>query len=152
MVARPPAPGECAMKNEPPLQLPGVLPYLHYEDVAGALEFLSKAFGFAVHLSMPGSDGAIVHAEMTLGRGVVMLGPESPESGARSPRQLGGVTQSLYVYVDDVDGHFRHAREAGVTIVREPADMFWGDRVYSARDPEGHHWTFASPRPEAPAP
>jgi hypothetical protein len=31
----------------------------------------------------------------------------------------------------------------GAVIVREPADEFFGDRVYRARDPEGHVWTFA---------
>ena len=138
------------MRNETSQDLPAVLPYLHYQDVAGALDFLAKAFGFTVHLSMPGSDGAIVHAEVVLGRAIVMLGPESPETGARSPKQLGGVTQSLYVYVDDVDAHHRQAKAAGVSITKEPVDMFWGDRVYSARDCEGHHWTFASPRPEVP--
>ena len=136
------------MKNETLQELPAVLPYLHYEYVAGALDFLAKTFGFTVHLSMPGSDGAIVHAEIVLGRAVVMLGPESVETGAQSPKRLGGVTQSLYVYVDDVDAHFRHTAASGATITKEPVDMFWGDRVYSARDAEGHHWTFAAPSPE----
>jgi hypothetical protein len=27
-------------------------------------------------------------------------------------------------------------------ITREPADQFYGDRVYAARDPEGHVWSF----------
>ena len=27
-------------------------------------------------------------------------------------------------------------------IVRELADQFYGDRTYSAKDPEGHIWTF----------
>lgn len=139
------------MKIETLHEMPAVLPYLHYEDVAGALDFLVKTFGFIVHVSMPGSDGAIVHAELLLGRAVVMLGPERAETGARSPRRLGGVTQSLYVYVNDVDAHHRHAADSGATITQAPADMFWGDRVYSALDSEGHPWTFAAARPEGPA-
>lgn len=131
------------MAGHIPDGVPTILPYLHYDDVATALDWLAKCFGFAVRVSMPGSDGAIVHAEMALGTGLVMMGPAAPDLGSRSPRSLGGVNQSLYVYVPDVDAHFRHARSAGAPIVSEPVDMFWGDRTYAARDCEGHHWTFA---------
>ena len=126
-----------------PEGMPSILPYLHYDDVGSALEWLSKAFGFTVNVSMPGSDGAIQHAEMRLGAGLVMMGPPSADQGTASPRGLPAVNQSLYVYVEDVDRHFQRARAAGARIITEPVDMFWGDRMYSARDPEGHHWTFA---------
>jgi uncharacterized glyoxalase superfamily protein PhnB len=56
---------------------------------------------------------------------------------------LPGIHQSLYVYVDDVDAHFRNAVEAGAEPLTEPADMFWGDRMYAVKDLEGHHWSFA---------
>jgi PhnB protein len=91
---------------------------------------------------MPGPDGSVSHAEMELADGVVMLG--LPEGEYRNPKRLGGiVTQSLYVYVDDVDGHFQRAKAAGATIIREPKDQFWGDRDYGAEDPEGHQWYFS---------
>jgi uncharacterized glyoxalase superfamily protein PhnB len=35
------------------------------------------------------------------------------------------------------------ARAAGAVIISEPADQFYGDRAYRARDPEGHIWSFA---------
>ena len=61
-----------------------------------------------------------------------------------SPRsQNGANTQGLYIYVDDVDVHCATARAAGATIAREPEDQFWGDRMYTARDLEGHSWSFA---------
>jgi uncharacterized glyoxalase superfamily protein PhnB len=49
----------------------------------------------------------------------------------------------LYVYVDDVDAHYDHAKAAGATIALELANRPWGDRAYQATDPEGHQWTFA---------
>jgi uncharacterized glyoxalase superfamily protein PhnB len=131
------------MAAGPPEGMPSIIPYLHYDDVAGALEWLAKSFGLAVHLSMPGSDGSILHAEMSFGNGMILLGPSNAEHGLRSPRSLDGVNQTLYVYVDDVDAHCRRARAAGAQILKEPVDMFWGDRMYTARDCEGHHWTFA---------
>ena len=53
------------------------------------------------------------------------------------------MTSGLYIYVDDVNAHCEHARAAGATIVKEPEDQFYGDRNYTAQDPEGHHWIFS---------
>ena len=129
------------MPANPPENMPRITPYLYYEDVAAALDWLARAFGLEERVRMPGSDGRITHAEMECADGVVMLGWPAPEY--RNPKRLGQVTQSLYVYVDDVDKHFRHARESGAVILEEPADQFYGDRRYGAEDPEGHHWFFA---------
>jgi len=125
----------------PPENLPSISPYLYYEDVAAALSFLARAFGLHERVRMAGPDGAVGHAEMEFGNGVVMMGCPGPDY--RNPKHLGGVTQSLYLYVDEVDKHFRRAVEAGAKIVSEPADQFYGDRNYAAEDPEGHLWYFA---------
>lgn len=129
------------MPANTPEKMPRITPYLLYEDVVGALEWLTKAFGFKERMRMPGPDGKISHAEMELAGGVVMMGCPGPEY--QNPKRLGHVTQSLYVNVDDVDKHFEHAKKAGATIVRELQDQFYGDRNYGAADPEGHHWYFA---------
>jgi uncharacterized glyoxalase superfamily protein PhnB len=129
------------MPENPPENMPRITPYLLYEDVAGALDWLAKAFGFRERMRMPGPDGKISHAEMEHAGGVIMMGCPGPEY--QNPKRLGHVTQSLYVNVDDVDKHFEHAKQAGATIVREPQDQFYGDRNYGAADPEGHHWYFA---------
>jgi PhnB protein len=50
----------------------------------------------------------------------------------------------LYVYCSDVDALYRRAKAAGATVVSEPADMFWGDRVVNLKDPEGYNWMFAA--------
>ena len=132
------------MPQSPPEGMPHLTPMLFYEDVAGALESLQKAFGFSEAMRIPGPEGAIMHAEMTLGAARIMLGPAQPDNGMQSAAKLGGVNQSLYVFVDDVDAHCAQARTAGATIVSEPEDMFWGDRMYYAQDAEGHHWNFAT--------
>jgi PhnB protein len=102
------------MPKNPPDNMPRITAMIYYEDVAGALDWLTRAFGFRERLRMPGPDGSIMHAEMELADGVIMLG--RPEETYRNPNRLGGVTQSLYVYVDDVDDHFQRARESGATI------------------------------------
>lgn len=130
------------MPANPPENTPRITPYLLYQDVATALDFLSRAFGFRERMRMPMPDGSIGHAEMELADGVIMLG--CPGASYRNPKKLGGVTQNIYVYVDDVDKHFERAKRAGAKILAEPADQFYGDRRYGAVDPEGHEWYFAT--------
>src|SRR5262245_48389668 len=129
------------MPANPPENFPRITPYLYYKDVAAALDWLARSFGFKERVRMPGPDGAIMHAEMEYADGVIMLG--CPGSDYQSPRQLGRTTQLLYVYVDDVDKHFQHAQASGAKILEQPADQFYGDRRYGAEDLEGHQWNFA---------
>ena len=119
-----------------------ITPYLLYEDVAGALKFLAKAFGFRKYgTPMRGADRKINHAAMQLGDDLIMMG--YPGSKYRNPKRLGQSTQSLYINVEDVDKHCARARKAGATIIEEPADTNYGHRRYGAEDPEGHQWYFA---------
>jgi uncharacterized glyoxalase superfamily protein PhnB len=129
------------MAQNPPDNFPRITPYLLYEDVDAAVDWLVKAFGFTEHLRMKGPDGKANHAEIRLGDGVVMLG--NPGTTYKNPRHRGGATQLIHVYVDDLDRHYEAAKARGAYISQEPADQFYGDRTYMAEDPEGHHWSFA---------
>jgi PhnB protein len=119
-----------------------ITPYLLYEDVAGALDFLSKAFGFEEVLRYTGEEGYVNHAEARLGDASVFMG--DPGDQYRNPKKLGQETVGIYVLVDDVDAHFERAKAAGAEILEEPVDQEYGHRRYTARDPEGHHWFFAA--------
>ena len=121
---------------------PPVTAYLLYEDVAGALDWLTRVFGFRERLRHETEDGTVDHAEMLIGDdGLVMLG--DPGAGYRNPKHLGAATVYVHVYVDDVDAHHDRARAAGARIVRPLADEAYGDRRYDVEDPEGHRWSFA---------
>jgi hypothetical protein len=50
-----------------------------------------------------------------------------------------------WVYVDDLEAHFAHAKAAGATIVSEIQEQ--GYRAYEAEDLEGRRWTFVQARP-----
>jgi PhnB protein len=130
------------MVANPPENMLRITPYLYYEDVSAALDWLAVVFGFKERMRLPGPDGGISHAEMECADGVIMLG--CPADDYRNPSRLGQVTQSLYVYVDDVDKHFERAKAAGAKILDEPEDQFYGDRRYTTEDLEGHHWFFAT--------
>ncbi len=129
------------MVQNPPEGFPQITPYLLYEDVDAAVDWLVRVFGFTEEVRMKGPDGKANHAEVRMGDGVVMMG--NPGTDYLNPKRRGGATQLVYVYVDDVDKHYEAARAAGATVIREPADQFYGDRTYGAEDPEGHRWSFA---------
>jgi PhnB protein len=129
------------MVQNPPEDFPRITPYLLYEDVDAAVDWLTNAFGFTERLRFKGEDGRSNHAEIVIADGVVMLG--SPDTDYKNPKRLGGVTQFVHVYVDEIDRHCEAAKAAGARIVRPPEDQFYGDRRYHAEDPEGHMWSFA---------
>jgi len=128
---------------------PSIVPCLGYEDAPAAIAWLKKAFGFAETLVVPGPEGTVAHAQLSFGSGMVMLGSKRDDALALgSPCDLGGVTQSIYVVVDDADAHYARALLNGAEIVRDLEDTPYGSRDYSARDPEGHLWHFGTYRPE----
>lgn len=137
--------------TEPHKLWPRISSAVFYDDAGAAIDWLCKAFGFEVRLKVEGEGGRIEHSELTFRDGVIMVGSidKGPDRGhCKSPRSLGGAnTQSLCVYVDDVDAHCQRARDAGAQILREPATDDYGDeyganRSYEALDLEGHHWWF----------
>jgi PhnB protein len=129
------------MPQNPPEGFPRITPYLLYQDVDAAVDWLISVAGFTERMRLKGPDGRANHAEVEMGEGVVMMGNPGPDY--QNPKRRGGATQLVYVYVDDVDRHFERAKAAGATILRPPADQFYGDRTYGAEDPEGHQWSFA---------
>jgi len=118
-----------------------ITPYLLYEDVAGALDFLAQAFGLRERLRFADDEGTVNHAEMEFMGESVFMGDPGPDF--ESPKRAGRLGAQVHVYVDNVDAHFQQARAAGATILREPEDQEYGDRRYDAEDPEGNRWSFA---------
>ncbi len=119
-----------------------VTPYLLYEDCDAALDFLSRAFGFAEVLRYTGKGGYVNHAEMKVGeKDRIFLG--DPGDDYENPKRVGHETVGIYVEVDeDVDALCERARAAGAAIIEEPTDQEYGERRFTSRDPEGHVWFF----------
>jgi len=118
-----------------------VLPHLIYENVSDALAWLTSAFGFTEHLRYGETGGPVQGGQMYLGGALIMLASARP--GWASPRRVGHGTQSLTVFVDDVDAHFDRAKSAGAKIVEELNETAYGERQYGAEGLEGHHWLFS---------
>ncbi|CAN5913509.1 VOC family protein [soil metagenome] len=124
----------------------------YYQDANAAIEWLGKAFGFEVRLKVDGEGGIVEHSELVYGDAVYMVGDVRRQADRdrpfKSPKDIGGAnTQSVMIYVDDVDAHHTRAAAAGATIVNEPktsdyGEGYWSDRSYGVLDCDGHLWWF----------
>lgn len=121
----------------------GVTPYLICKNAEAAIEFYTRAFG-GVELFRIGSPGMVGHAEMKIGKAIIMLADEHPEMGAVSPETVGGTPVQLLVYVEDVDAFTAKAVTEGLSVLRPVEDQFYGDRSGQFKDPFGHVWSFAT--------
>lgn len=125
-----------------------VIPTLRYRDAAAAIDWLCRAFGFERHLVVPGENGSIAHAQLTFGRGMIMLGSARDDAFGRLQQPpadpASAVTQSAYIIVADADAHHARAVAAGARVVHPLTDEDYGGRGYSCRDPEGHLWNFGT--------
>src|SRR5262245_17704060 len=123
-----------------------ITPYLSVKDAALAIEFYKRAFGATEALRMAQPDGRVGHAELLIGDSRIMLADEFPEMEFRSPATLGGSAVHLHMYVENADTVIEQAVAAGTKLVRAVQDQFYGDRLGSVADPDGHDWTISTHR------
>jgi uncharacterized glyoxalase superfamily protein PhnB len=129
------------------------VPFLAYEDVGAAVEWLERAFGFR-HTGerYTNPESRVTHAEIELDGATVMLGWPGPDyqspathaqvcEHARRWLDVPYIVDGALIYVDDVDAHYECARSAGATILSEPKSEPYG-RLYRVADLEGHRWMF----------
>jgi uncharacterized glyoxalase superfamily protein PhnB len=112
-----------------------VTPRIVVHDVEGLIAFLKQTFGAVgdFQTSRP--------SEMRIGDSIIMV------SGAGARETM---TAFLYVYVDDVDGTYGRALQAGATSLEEPRDVPYGDRRGMVSDPWGNTWQIATHKEDVP--
>ncbi len=125
---------------------------LRYQDARKAMTWLADAFGLQLGNSSPESGDTVDHAEMFYGNGGIMFGsmqdneyPLATASGSASQ------AVGIYMIVEDIDAHHARAKAAGAELVMDLRDTEYGSREYTARDFEGHLWSFGTYQPEWPA-
>ena len=121
-----------------------LIPSLACDDAAAAIEFYKRVFGAKERMRMGGPDGSVAHAELEIGRSVLMLADPFPQATAKPPRELGGTSVGVFMYVEDVDAVVQRAVDAGAELTMPVDDMFWGDRYGKITDPFGHEWELAT--------
>jgi uncharacterized glyoxalase superfamily protein PhnB len=129
---------------------PKVAPYLTVSPAAAAIAYYINVFGAQQRALMPALDGVrIVHCELAINGGAVMLSDAFPEFGnARSPLPGEPVTMSVsleFTTAAEVDDTFARATGAGAKAEAQPMNSFWGTRYAAFKDPFGHRWLLNAP-------
>jgi uncharacterized glyoxalase superfamily protein PhnB len=130
----------------------GAIPNLIYSEANAAVSFLKKAFGFKERGVYKDDNGKIFHAQLVLGKALIMVNPFNPDSAfgkmLNLPKNLKGYnTQTPYFIIENVDEHYKNAKANGAEIVMDIKDEDYGGRGYSCKDPEGNIWSFGSYNP-----
>jgi uncharacterized glyoxalase superfamily protein PhnB len=131
-----------------------VIPAMRYRDALTAIEWLVRAFGFEKNAVYMGKGDLVMHAQLSFGNGMVMLGSVD-NSGEYStisvqPDEVGmRETQSACLIVSDADAVYATAKAAGAEFAMDIRDMEYGGRAFTARDPEGHLWSIGTYDPWA---
>lgn len=126
-----------------------IIPALRYRDAPAAIEWLCQAFGFEKRVVVPGEGNTIIHSQLTLGGGMVMVSSTDHDSEfgrlIAQPADIGErETQCCCLTVEDADASYARAKAAGARILMDIRDNDYGGRGYACRDPEGHHWWIGS--------
>ncbi len=129
--------------NAIPKGLRTVTPYIIVSDPEKALDFYEKALNAKIISKMELEEGQIAHAEFKVGDSVIMMAGDDP--GMHLSPQTGEYRSvSFMVYVPDVDAAAEQALAAGMKMVKEVRDQFYGDRTGTFEDPFGHMWTLGT--------
>jgi PhnB protein len=113
-----------------------VTPYLIVPDVLGQIDFLKNAFAAEERSIARDGAGRVMHAEVSIGDSVIMMGESNEE--------LPPMPAMLHLYVEDVDAVYAQAVAAGATSLREPTNEFYGDRSGGVQDAAGNQWWVAT--------
>ena len=116
-----------------PQGYPSLSPYLMVPDARRTIAFLRDAFGATELRRFDGPGGGVMHGEVRIDDGVLML---ADAVGDWRPFPV-----FLHLYVRDVDASYRRAIELGATPVQEPRQQEGDpDRRGGVKDPAGNTW------------
>jgi uncharacterized glyoxalase superfamily protein PhnB len=92
-----------------------------------------------------GEGKSVMHAQLTFGNGMIMLGSASNCSDyskyAAMPDELGGrEIRSVSLIVSDCEASYVQAKAAGAEMVFELEDKGHGGKGFTCRDREGYLW------------
>lgn len=126
-----------------------VTPYLTVEGAAEAIDYYKAVFG-AVEVMRQAAEenGRLLHAELTINGGSLMLSDHFPEYGYCEPPSGGSsVAVALkFAQAADVDRVHASAVEHGGRSEIAPDNAFWGAYFAVIWDPFGHRWMLSGPK------
>lgn len=127
-----------------------IAPSIRVRDIQRSLDFYTKTLGFQTTDKLTRRDGKIAHASVGFDSTLIMLSPieyvRTPHTKEDFAKNKLGVGVEFYLGMNDskkLDEFFTEVKARGVTVVSEPKTEFWGDRIFTVKDPDGYALTFS---------
>ncbi len=111
-----------------------VTPFLNIKGAADAIELYKKAFGAEEQFRHRTPSGAIAIAVLKIGNGMIRVSDAVQDA----PTSAG-----IALYVENADAAWKRATGAGLEVVFDLRDMFFGDRFGIVKDAYGNRWSIA---------
>jgi uncharacterized glyoxalase superfamily protein PhnB len=125
-----------------PLSATALSPSLTVRDLQTSLAWYRDVMGFEVDREMV-RDGVLRAVAMRAGDVRLLL---NQDDGAKGPNRVKGTGMSMSLTTrQSVDAVAAHIKAHGGTLVTEPADMPWGQRVFRVVDPDGYAFAVSAP-------
>jgi uncharacterized glyoxalase superfamily protein PhnB len=115
------------------------MPILAVKDFDTSLKFYTEQLGFTVAMTMQAPDGSNIFGSVSKGSSVqigLSLDKAAYERG-------NGVVLMLYPDDFDIQAYYEQVKGRGVLIAEPLKTEYWGDQVFSLKDPDGYYLTFA---------
>jgi uncharacterized glyoxalase superfamily protein PhnB len=125
-------------------------PSIRVKDMQKSLEFYTTTLGFRTSDKLVRKDGRIAHASVGFDSPLLMLSPvenvRTPQTKEDLAKNKLGVGVEFYIGMNGskrLDAFFTELKGKGITVINEPKTEFWGDRIFTVRDPDGYALTFS---------
>ncbi len=118
---------------------------LGVRDIEQASQF-NQTLGFQQMFALPASDGQLTIAVLNYGLSTLLLGRldelhyQHKIRARRIRKGPHGLGVTLTLGVPDLQKVYTAVKRAGLEILLEPVDEFYGDRVFMFLDPDGYEW------------
>lgn len=135
------------MSNSVPYKPNGyavVTPYLTFADSSDAIAFYERAFGATELYRLVNPTGQVLHAEIEIGGGRIMLADQADAPNSHTPSSLGGTPIRMNIFVPDAQAFADHAVAEGCKLIIPIGDQFYGERSGRIEDPYGYVWIIST--------
>ena len=133
-----------------PLRNNTIAPSIRVRDMQKSLDFYTKTLGFRTSDKLTRKDGRIAHASVGFDSPLLMLSPveyvRTPQTKEDLSKNRLGVGVEFYIGMNGskkLDAFFTEVKAKGITVINEPKTEFWGDRIFTIKDPDGYALTFS---------
>jgi len=127
-----------------------IAPSIRVKDMQKSLDFYTKTLGFQATDTLTRKDGRIAHASVGFDSPLLMLSPveyvRTPQTKDDLAKNKHGVGVEFCIGMNStkrLDAFFTEVKAKGITVVNEPKTEFWGDRIFTVKDPDGYALTFS---------